>query len=409
MAIQFPEFQSGEDRQKQVIQGIQAGVGIANQIGQIGQMRQQQRKNDWEMAVQKAAYGTQIAANNNLSTQHRVNGLNKGLASLINDKRWGMAGDGPVEFTEADLKNETLVDGVKRLNNIINDGKLSPSEKKNLGAGVIMEIRSSLGQDKETLDLATDVLGIGKKMDSVGRFQVRKLEDGRVYTVDTMGELPPQPHAPQGSSDPKQSGLINSREDLFSFKTTNPRDFKSINDNLEMFGKKMEEDSVIKKQTEKISDLSQIEASLDAKNPAFTGLMTSILAKTIGREAGALAEGDVVRANGDPSILARVKRSLAKNLTGQIPESDRADFMELARIARSTSERAVQDRQEKFFEQARARISPKVTDEYLREALFGREGADPAGAPKAGKKAAAGLEQVSPAAQALLDEYAVEE
>jgi hypothetical protein len=395
MAVQFPQFATPT---ASLLQGVSQGVDIGARFAQIGQMAANKRAQEWTMAVQKAELGTKYGNDPSLPRGTRLKALNQGLAPLLNDSRWGFGSGEPVTFTEADLDDEGLQTTLQDTRKIWTNKELSDVERRTLTGQRLSEYLAGRGDREGAVKMQMEMMEGGGKSQSVGRFQIRKLEDGRVYTIDTLNELPPQPHEVPKKS---QSGQIDTPDDLANFSTTNPRDFKNINDNLTLFGKKIEEDSVIKKQSEKLADLDQIATQLDTENPAFTGLMTSILAKTVGREAGALTDEDVVRANGDPSLLARVKRSITRNITGKIPDSDREDFKELLRVARTNTTRSIEQRQENFFRQARGRISKNVTDNFLRAALLNKPRTDASGASPAGPAAS----KLTPEEEALVGAY----
>jgi hypothetical protein len=91
--------------------------------------------------------------------------------------------------------------------------------------------------------------------------------------------------------------------------------------------------------------LSGASASLESNNPASIGPFYSYIAKSVGKDAGALSEGDIQRAVGDPGIAAQLYRWYNKrgdifNGKGQFSEGDLKDFRGLLQdLGTSTDKR----------------------------------------------------------------------
>ena len=101
-----------------------------------------------------------------------------------------------------------------------------------------------------------------------------------------------------------------------------------------MFDTKLQDfnsDPVVKGLKTSLDQLTNASAILESNNPASIGILFSNIAKSIGKEAGVLTEGDIARSVGDPGVAAQLYRWYNKkadifNGKGQFSEKDLKDF-----------------------------------------------------------------------------------
>lgn len=133
-----------------------------------------------------------------------------------------------------------------------------------------------------------------------------KGEDGKMYVYDRQS----------GESKPI---LGNVGGALSSF---NPLELKLVQAEMKGF----DNDTVVQAARKQIGQLTSISALVDGRNPAALGIMASNIAKGLGREAGVLTEGDISRATGSQQLGDKWKRFWAKNVKGQLSDTDVSDF-----------------------------------------------------------------------------------
>lgn len=362
MAVQFPQFPNAGDS---LVQGISQGVDLATRFAQLGQIHQQKRTAEWTMGVSKADVGGKYFTDPNLPKALRLKAGNTLIAPFINDKRWGINTGEPIQFTESDLEDENLLKTMDAVKSIRNNKEYSDKEKGLLSMQRMSEYFSQRGDAKTTADIQEKMLNVEKTgVADVNRMIRMQGADGNMYLLDKLtGQATPV------ALPADQTGQINTADDLFSFSKTNPRDFKNVTAVLDKAKSDLNDDTTLRKAKETLGEITRFKSAISQDNAAFTGLMTSIAAKTIGRETGALNEGDVGRATGDPSAWARVKRVAKKATLGTLTDSDKKDFLELLDVSQKVAQAQFDAGQETYRNQARKRLPARVTDKFINDSL----------------------------------------
>ncbi len=148
--------------------------------------------------------------------------------------------------------------------------------------------------------------------------------------------------------------------------------------NREIFNRsiaRFDADPVVKESKKALDLLGNVSQILESDNPAAIGILFSNIAKSIGKEAGVLTEGDIARAVGDPGYAAQLHRWYSKRIDfirdpkkGKLSEQDLKDFRGLFRdIAKGTTERYNRSL-DKHRKSLKTQI-PEMTDEFIDSAM----------------------------------------
>ena len=180
-----------------------------------------------------------------------------------------------------------------------------------------------------------------------------KAEDGRTYLYDRRS----------GQSKPflpNAEGIIKEMSPL----------------EIRIFDKRMtayDNDPVIKENRKAIDLLGNVSSLLESNNPAAIGVLFSNIAKSVGKEAGVLTEGDIARAVGDPAWGAQLyrwynKRADIINGKGQLSDKDLKDFRGLFKDIAGGAKKRFDAVTEQHVKRT-ASMLPGISADRIREAM----------------------------------------
>lgn len=146
--------------------------------------------------------------------------------------------------------------------------------------------------------------------------------------------------------------------------------------NLQVFNssrQRFDSDPVVKGNKQALDLLGNASAILESNNPASIGVLFSNIAKSVGKEAGVLTEGDISRAVGDPGWGAQLARWYEKradifNGKGQLTEKDLKDFRGLFRDISSAAYSRYNAAVDKHV-RSTAKTIPGLSEDFIRSAF----------------------------------------
>jgi hypothetical protein len=138
---------------------------------------------------------------------------------------------------------------------------------------------------------------------------------------------------------------------------------------------RVDSDPIIKETKNTLNLLGNVSSILESDNPAAIGVLFSNIAKSVGKEAGVLTEGDIARAVGDPSWAAQLYRWYNKRIDfirnpakAQLSGRDLKDFRGLFRDIAT----GAQDRYSTAIGRHRKALKtqiPDMSDEFIDSAF----------------------------------------
>lgn len=128
--------------------------------------------------------------------------------------------------------------------------------------------------------------------------------------------------------------------------------------------------------------VTRINDQLDQNVPGVSGIVATNIARAIAGDMGALAEGDIMRASGNQSAIARMKRLATKLATGKMTQQDVTEIKALTAIARQAAEKNARREQaaarKRLISQFRQfNLSPTAVDNSLYIDLGGTSDGNP--------------------------------
>ena len=209
--------------------------------------------------------------------------------------------------------------------------KASEQDKPNpaLGKMALTTLEKRYGKDSPQYQNAKDYL------DSAGGISLNKFGD---FTRTATDEETPNFVKGANGIVQRYDRATNSFKDVPG-QTTGALSVLGDPASMNMFNTRLQDfqsDTVVKGLKTTLDNLSNASAMLESNNPASIGVFFSNVAKSIGKEAGVLTEGDIQRSVGDPGIAAQLYRWYNKkadilNGKGQFSEKDLKDFRGLIR------------------------------------------------------------------------------
>lgn len=145
----------------------------------------------------------------------------------------------------------------------------------------------------------------------------------------------------------------------------------------------LEGDNVFQKINERENELAQAEASLDTSNWVGDATIPSLLAKGLGRDAGALSDQDQKRYQVSPEVWRRIKTKWNKWVNGELTDADREDVREALRVAGLKNQELKSKRVDIYERKAMAGVR-NGNKEFVRSYLSGDEATPEAGAEASG-------------------------
>lgn len=136
---------------------------------------------------------------------------------------------------------------------------------------------------------------------------------------------------------------------------------------------RFDSDLAIKEYKKSIELLGNTSAILESDNPAAIGVLFSNIAKSIGKEAGVLTEGDIARAVGDPGWGAQLYRWYSKradfiNGKGKLSEKDLKDFRGLFKDIAGAAQKRYDASVNKHIKSTMTML-PGVPESFIRTAF----------------------------------------
>jgi hypothetical protein len=134
---------------------------------------------------------------------------------------------------------------------------------------------------------------------------------------------------------------------------------------------RFDSDSVVKETKNTLNLLGNVSSILESDNPAAIGVLFSNIAKSVGKEAGVLTEGDIARAVGDPSWAAQLYRWYNKRIDfvrdpnkAQLSERDLKDFRGLFRDIATSAQTRYSTSVDRHRKALKTQI-PEMSDEFI--------------------------------------------
>lgn len=134
----------------------------------------------------------------------------------------------------------------------------------------------------------------------------------------------------------------------------------------------LEKDTVYEKMAARHTDLQQATANLDTANWVGDATIPSLLAKGLGKDAGALSDQDQKRYNVSPEVWRRIKTKINRWTEGTLTPEDRGDIREALRVADEKNKDLMNKRFEIYEGKARAGVK-NVNKEFMHSYLTGGE------------------------------------
>ena len=134
----------------------------------------------------------------------------------------------------------------------------------------------------------------------------------------------------------------------------------------------LEGDTVYNKLIGRDNELQQAVASIDTGNWVGDATIPSLLAKGLGRDAGALSDQDQKRYNVSPEVWRRIKTKYNKWVEGELTAEDRDDIREAVRVAGEKNQELIDARAKIYFNKAKAGVK-NGNDDYLWKFLVGED------------------------------------
>jgi hypothetical protein len=138
---------------------------------------------------------------------------------------------------------------------------------------------------------------------------------------------------------------------------------------------RFDSDSVVKETKNTLNLLGNVSSILESDNPAAIGVLFSNIAKSVGKEAGVLTEGDIARAVGDPSWAAQLSRWYNKRVDffrdpqkAQLSERDVKDFRGLFRDIATSAQQRYSTSVDRHRKALKTQI-PDMSDEFIDSAF----------------------------------------
>ena len=158
--------------------------------------------------------------------------------------------------------------------------------------------------------------------------------------------------------------------------TTGTNATLSIPVNRELFNdaqKRFDADVVVKEYKKTMDSLGNTSALLESNNPAAIGALFSNMARSVGKEVGALTNEDIARVVGDPAIAASLYRWYNKRIDmfrgkGQLGEKDIKDFRGLYKDISQAADARYQKAVSSHIRSTKAKI-PDLPEEFIRTAF----------------------------------------
>lgn len=123
---------------------------------------------------------------------------------------------------------------------------------------------------------------------------------------------------------------------------------------------------------ESVSTLSEISSAIEKapNRPATYGIITSIIARQLGKEVGALSEGDLKRVAGSQSVPARITRTFGKMIKGQaLNPDDLTDFKDYIADSINIQKQFLLNDVESYSRSADAVSQGELSSDFLRQNL----------------------------------------
>jgi hypothetical protein len=149
----------------------------------------------------------------------------------------------------------------------------------------------------------------------------------------------------------------------------------SIPVNRDLFNdakKRFDADIVVKEYKKTIDALGNTSALLESNNPAAIGSLFSNMARSVGKEVGALTNEDIARSVGDSGMAATLYRWYNKRIDffrgkGQLGDKDVADFRGLYKDISSAADARYQKAVESHIRSTKAMV-PDLSEDFIRQA-----------------------------------------